>query len=55
MTGANSHVLDQVHRDDYRVDTCAVRTLRPLNREQLKALQASVRKLRAKKYSKDST
>ena len=46
VTGANSHVLDQVRRDDYRVDTRAVRTLRPLTRDQLKALQASVRKLR---------
>ena len=50
VTGANSHVLDQVRRDDYRVDTCAARTLRPLNRDQLKALQASVRKLRQVRF-----
>ena len=50
VTGANSHVMDQVRRDDYRVDTPAVRTLRPLTRDQLKALQVSVRKLRQVRF-----
>ena len=50
VTGANSHVLDQVRRDDYRVDTRAARTLRPLSRDQLKALQVSVQKLRQVRF-----
>ena len=50
VTGANSHALDQVRREDYRVDTRAVRTLRPLNREQLKALRDSVQKLRKVRF-----
>ncbi len=50
VTGANSHVLEQVRRDDYRVNTRAVRTLRPLNRDQLKALRDSVQKLRKVRF-----
>jgi len=50
VTGANNHVLDQVRRDDYQVDTHAVRTLRPLNRDQLKVLRDSVQKLRRVRF-----
>ena len=50
VTGANSHVLAQVRRDDYRVTTRAIRTLRPLNRDQMKALRDSVQKLRKVRF-----
>ena len=50
VTGANSHTLDQVRRVDYRVDSHAVRTLRPLTRDQLQNLKASVQMLRKVRF-----
>ena len=46
IAGPNSHALDQVRRRTFRVTTDAIRTLRPLNRSQLRALRDSVQELR---------
>lgn len=46
VAGANSHALDHVRRRTFRVATDAIRTLRPLNRSQLKASRVSVQELR---------
>ena len=46
VAGANSHALDQVRRRTFRVTTDAIRTLRPLDRSQLRALRVAVQELR---------